>query len=79
MHEEYTPNKISHIDDRRVAHNNDQGKCTTCISNPYELCYFTTRKKFIEKCLPFNNFFVIHHYHILHFHIHIYLQLKYYK
>ena len=56
MHEESTPNKISHIDDRRVAHNNDQGKCTTCISNPSELCYFTTRKKFIEKCLPFNNF-----------------------
>ena len=38
-------NQISHIVD-------DQ--CNKCITN--DLCIFDNRKRFIEKCLPFNNF-----------------------
>ena len=66
MHEEYTPNKISHIDDRRIKNDiddrrikndiDDRGNCNKCIHYPDELCYFTTRNNFIKKCLPFNNF-----------------------
>jgi len=64
MYEEYTQNIISHKDDRRFSNRyeqqfsnkDDRGNCNTCIQYPDELCYFKSRKSFINRCLPFNNF-----------------------